>query len=445
MQADKQKTGDFPKALGLLSALILASIAVAAQSSKSDILVEAPTPRIEKFSLPSGDNHLLGNWDGRRSRLAAEGITFDFYYISDFFGNPYGGESQGFTDWGRIRGTVDVDLGKLTETNAPTFHITALWQNGGDLGTKYLGSIANPSSLVSSPTFRLDSWWFQQALFNKHLLLRGGQFGGQDTYGFQEYYSSYLLEPLGYAFGNLFSATYESFDPASTPAAEVKIVPNKHLYVKSAVLSGNRNPYADDTTGFRFVIKDAPVVASEVGYLTGPPDLNASSLSRKIYPGKYKFGSIYNTGNFTDPVNQVTSRGNYLLYFMANQAIYRQDPGSNRGVDVNFAIDWSPEDVNQQNEQITGGIRLNGPIARRGKDTFALGFVDSKISDHFNRSYALQSLPRLSSEEAFEANYMFQASQWLVLQPAVEYFEHLGAKPHGGNGVGAGFRLKISF
>src|SRR6202040_83066 len=121
---------------------------------------------------------------------------------------------------------------------------------------------ANPSRLVSAHAFRLDSWWFLQALFGKRLFLKGGQFAGQDFYGVQEYGSSYVMEPLGYALGNLFVTTFESFDPAAPPAAEVMFVPSKHVYVKSGALAGNRNPYGEDTTGFSFKIKDSPVVVS---------------------------------------------------------------------------------------------------------------------------------------------------------------------------------------
>lgn len=51
----------------------------------------------------------------------------------------------------------------------------------------------------------------------------------------------------------------------------------------------------------------------------------------------------------------------------------------------------------------------------------------------------------VDTEGAFEGNYMLQASQWLVLQPAVEYFKHFGAKSHGGNGVATEVSLKIVF
>jgi carbohydrate-selective porin OprB len=288
---------------------------------------------------PSVRKYMLGDWDGTRSRLQAEGVVFDFYSVNDFLGNPFGGSEQVLTDWGRIRGTVDIDFGKLTSSHAPTLHVTGVWQYGTDLGNRYLGTIANPSSLVSAHAFRLDSWWFQQALFGKRLFFKAGQFAGQDFYGVREYGSSYVMEPLGYALGNLFVTTDESFDPAATPAVEIMFVPNKHIYIKSAVLAGNRNPYSDDTTGFSFKIKDSRVVVSETGYLTGSPDLNSPPPTRKSYPGKYKFGSSYNVGDFVDPVSRVKSAGNYLVYFMANQAVYRRQAGSNKGLDVDFAFD----------------------------------------------------------------------------------------------------------
>jgi porin len=394
---------------------------------------------------PSVRNYMLGNWDSHRSRLEKKGVAFDLYYISDFLGSPSGGRDQIMTDWGRVRCIVDIDLGTLGGAHAPTFHVTGVWQYGTDLGNRYLGTIANPSSLVSAHALRLDSWWFQQALLGKRLFIKGGQFAGQDFYGVQEYGSSYLMEPLGYALGNLFVTTYESFDPAATPAAEIMFLPSKHLSLKSAVLAGNRNPYRDDTTGFSFKIEDSPVVASEIGYLNGSPDLNSSLPTGKSYPGKYKVGTSYNLGDFVNPVTLVKSAGNYLLYFMANQAVYRREAGSNKGLDVDFAFDWSPDDVNRVNEQITGGWRYNGPIPHREKDTVAFGLVYSKVSKDFNQDYLLHSLPTFGAEKAFELNYMVRAQPWLIIQPAVQYYANLGGDTHRGDAVVAGFRVKVSF
>jgi carbohydrate-selective porin OprB len=82
--------------------------------------------------------------------------------------------------------------------------------------------------MASSHTFRLDSWWVEKRFFDERLTIRLGQFAGQDFYGAQHYAASFIFEPMGYALGNLFT-DFESFDPPSTPAAEVRVVPVEHL------------------------------------------------------------------------------------------------------------------------------------------------------------------------------------------------------------------------
>ena len=56
------------------------------------------------------------------------------------------------------------------------------------------------------------------------------------------------MEPLDYALGNL-NATYETYDPPSTPAAEVRAVALKQLYVKSMVYAADRAPFTHNQTG----------------------------------------------------------------------------------------------------------------------------------------------------------------------------------------------------
>jgi hypothetical protein len=70
---------------------------------------------------------------------------------------------------------------------------------------------------------------FSRRFSHNRLFLRAGQFAGLDFYGNQEYGASYLIEPLDYAFGNLFSTTCESFNPAGTPAAEIQVIPWRTL------------------------------------------------------------------------------------------------------------------------------------------------------------------------------------------------------------------------
>ena len=319
---------------------------------------------------------LLGDWGGERTKLADKGVTFDIFYVGDFLANPTGGNST-TSAWNRVRGTVDIDFEKLAGAKGLTMHVTGLWQGGVNLGAQYLGSIANPSGLVSAHTTRLDSYWLQQELFNGKLTLRGGQFAGQDFYGVQYYGRDYIIEPLDYAMGNLFSA-YESFDPASGPAVDIKIAPVKQVYLRSAYMSGNRNPYGYNATGVPFTWKNSGLIINELGFQVNQPSFYGQRAAKvpggttggtpppkKLYPGLYKLGLINNPGRnaFAGPAATVVTTnsyvrcygecysGDYIFYFMANQAVWRPTEGSNRGLDANFAVNYLPSDRNKVNQE----------------------------------------------------------------------------------------------
>jgi len=398
------------------------------------------------FGLPSRQ-HLFGDWGGERTALAEKGITFDFFYIADLEDNPTGGLQQSHAGWERIRGTIDISFDRMISWQGLSVHATGLWQTGANLGVK-VGTLANPSDLVSAHTTRLDSFWLQQVFFDKKLRIRAGQLAGLDFYGNQDYGGSWLIEPMGYAFGNLFSSIFESFNPAGTPGVEVRFAPKRSFYVKSSVMSGNRDPYHQDPTGTNFEIVNSPNFLFEAGYLLHPPDdgTSATAVSDgvKTYPGSYKFGGIYNGGKFPNAAG-IRSSGNYLIYGMASQAIFRTDAGSNRGLDATVGFDYSPGDVARENVQVTVGGRFNAPFASRKSDRVAVALVYSKISDSFSNFGTLLGGAPLGSEKAIELNYSLQVTPYWYVQPVFQYYVDVGANGALPNAAVFGFRTKVNF
>ena len=106
--------------------------------------------------------YLFGEWGGVRTRLLERGVKLDLHFISDALWNIKSQQNERFASYNRVRGTVDIDLGTLVHQQGWSFHATAVWQTGDNLGS-YLGLVANPSSIASMNTFRLDSWWFQKS------------------------------------------------------------------------------------------------------------------------------------------------------------------------------------------------------------------------------------------------------------------------------------------
>jgi porin len=184
---------------------------------------------------------------------------------------------------------------------------------------------------------------------------------------------------------------------------------------------------------------------NEVGFLVDQPK-TGTDAKPKYYPGLYKVGAAYNPdAYFVDLVSNTYSPRNYLVYFMANQAVYRPEAGSNKGLDVHFGMDFSPEAVNTIDRQITGGLIYNGLIPKRSKDAVAFGFVYSHVSEKANIASTLNGFPALGSEKAFEINYLTQVTPWLQWQPVVQIYNDLGGSSIRGNGVVLGFRTKVTF
>jgi len=424
---------------------VTAATEVASPPTTSTGVASPPQAGAAILEIPSRQ-YFFGDWGGKRTSLAEKGISFDFFYIADLQANPSGGRHQTKAGWERVRGTMDINFDHLIGWQGLRFHATGLWQTGANLGAK-IGTLANPSDLVSLATSRLDSFWIEQNLLSDKVRVRAGQLAGLDFYGNQEYGGSWLIEPMGYAFGNLFSSIFESFNPAGTPGAELRFAPKRSFYVKSAVMAGNRDPYRQDPTGLGFQIRDTPNFLFETGYLVSPPDsntVNSRSATGKSYPGDYKFGGVYNGGKFPDAAGH-RSNANYLIYGMASQAVFRSDAGSNRGLDTTVGFDYAPGDVTRENVQITVGARFNAPFSNRPKDRVASGLVYSRISDPFRQFGGLLGGAPLGSEKAFEVNYSLQVTPYFYVQPTFQYYLDVGANHILPNAPVLGFRTKVNF
>ena len=396
--------------------------------------------------------YLLGDWGGQRTKLEEEkGVTFDFHYIGDFL---YAGNARiqdGGAGWNRVRGTMDIDFGKLAGWKGWSFHVTGLWQGGPNLGANYLGSISNPSTLVSARTEMLDSYWLAWTMPGDKATLRFGQFASMDYYGLAPWIWHFAMEPISYGFYNRWN-DYASFDPASGPGVQLIVSPYKFMDFSVAYTSGNRDPYKQDPNGFHFVKHDSGVLSDSITIKLNQPT-PGKAVAEKYYSGYYEVGSTYNGGKFTNPffpvpLYQSTDTGNYVFYFQGQQAIFRPKAGSNTGLDLVGGMAFSPSaPYNFVDRNFTFGVLYNGPFPKRPNDTLNFGLSYTHVSDAYNASY-LAANPGASKyipETAFEFNYMFQATPYWYIQPVVQFYHNTGGFQNAGTGVVAGFRTKVTF
>jgi carbohydrate-selective porin OprB len=383
----------------------------------------------------ASNGHLFGDWGGVRTRLLDRGVKVDIHSTWDTLWNIESPQRERVSSNDRVRGTVDIDLAKFVHWQGWSFHMTGLWQGGDNLAS-YLKLDVAPSSLASQNALRLDSWWFEKRLLNKRLALRMGQFAAEDTYGNPNFGPSFVFEAMGGPIDNLFN-TYESFDPFSTPAFEIRVVPFHNFFVKSMVESVDRTPFTNNETGLVPRFHGPPVSVSEIGFTPGhkgaaPAD---NETTRKGYEGLYQFGASYNPGKFVVPGSVAPRPGNYLIYAKASQAVWRADREEARGLDATFATDWSPPSIDHNNRMLFAGLRYNQPLPLKIYNTLSLGYVQNSFSPQF--------LPALKTERGVEFNAQLQILPMVFVTPVFQYYADAGGST--ARAVVFGFRTRIEF
>jgi porin len=224
---------------------------------------------------------------------------------------------------------------------------------------------------------------------------------------------------------------------------EVRVVPIHNLYVKSMVAATVRAPYSQNPTGLVPQFNGTPLSISEIGFTPGE---DASSVrafdnveARKGYSGLYQFGASYNPGKFMSPTSATPRSGNYLLYWMASQALWRVDPKEGKGLDGTFAYDWSPPNINRNNTLLTAGLRFNEPLPLKIHNTMSLGYVRNNLSSQFLPA----GMPAFKTEQGVEFNTLLDPLPILLLQPVVQYYANVGGGAQ--RAVVFGFRMKVEF
>jgi len=160
------------------------------------------------------------------------------------------------------------------------------------------------------------------------------------------------------------------------------------------VLAGDPSPFSHNPTGLVPQFRGNPVTVSEIGFTPGKKASSVRAFDdvegRKGYSGLYQFGASYNPGKFTSPTSANPQSGNYLLYWMASQALWRVDPKEAKGLDATFGVRLEPAERHRNNTLLTAGLRFNEPLPLHIHNTMSLGYVRNSLSAQFPQPACLR-------------------------------------------------------
>ena len=398
--------------------------------------------------------NLLPDYGGIRSGLAAHGLTFGLSESSEVLGNATGGVRRGLVYEGLTQFGIGVDTEKAFGWTGGIFNVSALQIHGRGLSFNDLGNnLQTVSSIEAARGTLLFELWYEQALFDKALQVRVGQLAADQEFMLSQYAAVFLNHTFGWS--TLPSTDLPSGGPSyplATPGVRLRWFPRDDLTLLGGVYNGNPAgpgtglPQSRDASGTAFRVNDGVFLIAELQYA-----INAGQGATGL-PGTYKFGAWYNTQNFADqrrnangqsitPLTQGVlarnRRGDYSIYAIADQLVWRPDGKQDGGIGVFARAMGVPGDRNLVNVYVDGGVTWKGLIEGRDSDTLGLGVAYARISDTASKldsdiATATGSFyPIRRNETVVELTYQAQLAPWLQVQPTAQYIFNLnGGAPN---------------
>jgi porin len=400
-------------------------------------------------------NYLLGDMFGLRTELSKYGISLAIQETSEVLGNVSGGQHKGADYDGLTQAILQLNTQRAFGWYGGLFNVSALQIHGRNLSADNLLTIQTASGIEADRATRLWELWYDQKFL--------GEDRADIKFGLQSVDQEFITSTNAAYFVNTMFGwpALPSYDlpgggpayPLSAPGVRLRLRPIDPVNILVGVYSGSPT---NDETGDPQVKNPSGTTFATRGTLTFVELQYAyPALGSMSYPGAgaplgrtYKIGAWYDSERFGDerfdanglPLSAPNSsgnsrnhRGDYSVYAVADQMVWRQASNPNRSVSVFTRLMGAPQaDRNLIAFSMNAGVVLHDPLPARPDDTFGVGMGYAHVSnavtaaDRDAAAYALQAdpiaySPVRTSETYLEATYQYQLRPWWQVQPDLQY------------------------
>ncbi|MEX5443998.1 carbohydrate porin [Acinetobacter schindleri] len=409
-------------------------------------MVAMTSAQAESAFDPQGQ-YLFGDWDGKRTELAQQGIKFEANILTDTAYLAEGGRNEGadpLTSAQLWLGT-QLDMEKLAGWDGVTVRVVATARQGQSTSVRDLQGNAPHMANVQG-TFgrgnqdsRLSELSIEKTFKDQGLSIKAGRLGlGMDFNVMACDFAStaFCAAQMGKWQGNIWMNT-----PVSQWGARVKQRLNPEVAVQVGVYEFNPDNGNGKAEGQGWSLNtdhaDGVTIPAEVVWT---PKSFVNGL-----PGSYRIGGMYNTAD--DIANQkdiATGEGKNRT-FAGWLAIEQQltSTGSGRQGLHSFAnFTWHDRDTNKVDNSQQIGVKYIGLVDSQPNDILGLAVNRVHVNDRF-----ADSRPAFNADAEYniELNYSYNATKWLMLRPNLQYVINPGSSNNVDDALVLGLTTRIIF
>jgi porin len=331
----------------------------------------------------------------------------------------------------------NLDLTLSARTGDTQFFAYALYNNGHDFsGPRYPRGWVASNIETGVQALRLYEAWVDQSFADRKVSLRAGLYDLNSEFDALDAASLFINPAHG--IGTDFSQSGRngpSIFPVTSLGVRLQAKLGENTALRLAVLDGvPGDPANPKRTAIKLGDGDGALLAAEVDRTIG---------DWRLIGGYWRY-----TAPFEDLLASAQSGAPVLR--KGAQGLYLRGEGlvsgatAGRGLDAFFRLGWADGRFHEVEKFGSAGLRWRGPFAQRPDDQAGIAVAWSGASDRARQALALGGEAIAHNDWAFEATYAFQLTEWLSLQPNLQYFINPAYEP-GRKAVMGGLRVSFGW
>ncbi|ANF82406.1 porin [Acinetobacter sp. NCu2D-2] len=403
---------------------------------------------------PNG-KYLFGDWNGKRTELADQGIKFEANVLADTTYLAEGGRDEGqdpLTSSQLWLGT-QLDMGKLAGWNDVTVRAVMTARQGQSTTVRDLQDSSAPQLANVQGTFgrgnqdsRLTELSIEKNFKEQGISVKAGRLGlGMDFNVMACDFAStaFCAAQMGKWQGTIWMNT-----PVAQWGGRVKYQATPELAAQVGVYEfnpDNGNAKAEGQ-GWSLDTDNADGVSIPVELIWTPKQA-VNGL-----PGSYRIGGMYNTADDVKNQKDIATGQPEDRTFGGWIAVEQQLTSTGSGLQglhsfANFT--WHDRVTTKVDNSQQVGVKYIGLVDSHPNDILGLAVNRVHVNDRFIASQETKEKPNFaynaSAEYNVELNYSYNATSWLMLRPNVQYVINPGSTNNVDNALVLGLTSRIIF
>lgn len=352
------------------------------------------------------------------AQSGSPGVTFDAVYTGEPISNLSGGVQTGGTYLDNLDLQITADRGSIFGIPGLSGFLYGLHNNSNEFSAEYVGDSHVVSNIDAPGAWRLFEAWLDWApRDDDSVSLRLGLYDLNSEFDATE--TGGLFINSAHGIGTDFSQSGlngPSIFPVTSLAFRVRTAWGTGGYGQFVVLDGvPGDPDDPGSNEIDLSDDDGALVVAEIGWSGGD--------WRKVAAGAWVYTADFSP--LTAPEGPQDD-GNEGWYAFADRTVWR---GESASAAAFLRVGQAEERFNPYDTYVGFGASLAGFLAARPDDELGLAVAIGLAGDGFEDSRQLDGLQTDSHETTLELTWRAPITDWLTLQPDVQYVINPGNDP----------------